>query len=440
MVFRNGHLELSGQFDKDRGYEKSVRDLAWSYTLFLAAVRAKTGQKRAGLAAGRAGKRTPTHLISGTAACHVALPVWGGKAARRETMSSHVTDHANGGPERGNGGKPGKQKFALVLQGGGALGAYEVGAIEYLYESGMECAIVSGASSGAMNAATLAGATGYPPRVLRELWGMLVADRSVPFLPSMIRQFWSMFGVPHMYRPRLDYWNLPTWTYFSSTAPFKKTLEDLLDWDQVRDPEHMRLIVSASGVENGETAYFSNLDPRVRFGPEHVQASGSFPMGFPWTMVRHRAYWDGGLTDNTPLKPVIEHLRGDEPETMPIFMIDVNTSSAPLPANMYEAGLRMLEMFTQNRLKADMNTAHGYTRFISILKLVDEQLPADAPVRKEPGWDEVMNYAQVRQIRMIEMNKPAEESPSDFSRETILRRISAGYDQTRAALEEAPLN
>ena len=170
-----------------------------------------------------------------------------------------------------------------------------------------------------------------------------------------------------------------------------------------------------------------------------MQASGSFPLGFPWTMVRDRAYWDGGLIDNTPLKPVIDNLRGDEPETMPIFMIDVNTSFAPLPTNPYEAAFRMLEMFAQNRLKADLETASSYTRFISILKRVDDQLPPDAPVRKEPGWDEVMSYHHIRHIHMIDMKKPAEDSPGDFSRESILRRISAGYDQTRAALEAMPL-
>jgi len=84
-------------------------------------------------------------------------------------MSTQATDRANGGPEPKNGDRPGKRKFGLVLQGAAALGAYEAGAIEYLYESGMECAIVSGASSGAMNAAALAGAKGYPPQVLREL-------------------------------------------------------------------------------------------------------------------------------------------------------------------------------------------------------------------------------------------------------------------------------
>ncbi len=337
------------------------------------------------------------------------------------------------------GDRPAGKKFGLVLQGGAALGAYEAGAIEYLYESGMECAIVAGASSGAMNAVTLAGARGYPPQVLRQLWEMLTVNPPVPFLPPMIRRTWSMFGVPHMYTPRRDYWNMPGWTHFTDTAPLKKTLEGLLDWDQVRDPDHMRLFVSASGVEDAETAYFSNLDPNQPFQPEHVLASASIPPGFPWTLVRHRAYWDGGLTDNPPLKPVIESLRGDEPETMPIFMIDVHSSSAPQPANMQEVLLRMSEILLHNNLKSDSQTARRYTRFISILKQVDQQLPADAPVRRQEDWDAVMNYALVRQIRMIDMNKQAGESAADFSRETILRRLSAGYDQMRSALEETSL-
>jgi len=354
-------------------------------------------------------------------------------------MSPPVKSGTDGEPQPAGSGKSAKKKFGLVLQGGGALGAYEVGAIEYLYESGMECAIVAGASSGAVNAATIAGAKGYPPQVLRELWGMFAVDPPIPFVPTAIEQQWSMFGVPHMYTPRRDYWNALNWMYYADTSPLQETLEGLLDWDQVRDPEHMRLFVSASGVENAETAYFSNLDPSEPFGAEHVLASGSLPPGFSSTLVRHRAYWDGGLTDNTPLKPVIDNLRGDEPETMPIFMIDVFSSSAPPPANMQEVMLRMFEILLRNNLKSDSETARSYTRFISILKQVNEQLPADAPVRREKDWDAVMNYALVKQMYMIDMKKPAEESAADFSRETILRRISAGYDQTRSALEETPL-
>jgi len=352
-------------------------------------------------------------------------------------MSTKVLPGREVGAEKPTSADRPKKKFGLVLQGGGALGAYEVGAIKYLYKQGMECAIVSGASSGAMNAATLAGAKGYPPDVLEKLWGELMVDPPIPFLPRLIKRSWSMFGVPHMYTPRMDYWKILNWTYVAKTTPLAKTLEELLDWKQLRDPEHMRVIVSASGVENGETKYFSNSDP-APFDVQHVLASGSFPGGFPWTMINDRAFWDGGLTDNTPLKPVIKGLRGDEAATMPIFMIDVFSSSAPRPTNIQEVMLRMFEMFLQNKLKADSDTAKSYTRFINILKQVDQQLPADADVRGDKDWAEVMNYALVSDIRMIDIKKPAEESASDFSRETILRRIKAGYNQTKASLEAIP--
>ncbi len=363
-------------------------------------------------------------------------------------MDTQVTNVVDGG----------SPKFGVVLQGGGALGAYEAGAIDYLYSLGMECAIAAGASAGAMNAATLAGATRYPPRVLRELWERLAVDGLIPFLPKVPTPFvpawaqriWSYYmpspWVPGMYRPRLDYWNLPSWT--SLTKPtLRRTLDDLLDWDQVRDARHMRLIVSASGVETGRIAYFSNISadelpggpeyPAVRFGPEHVQASGSIFPGFPWTVITNRAWWDGGLIDNTPLKPVLDNLRGDEPATMPIFVIDVNSDTALLPGNMVQGAFRLLEMFAANRLRADVDTAGSYTRFITALRQADEQLPPDAAVRQTPEWIESLNYDHVRHIHLISMNKPAQDSPGDFSRASIERRLSAGYDQCRAVLEEA---
>ena len=370
-------------------------------------------------------------------------------------MSTQVTNQAT---ERKNGDKPAKQKFGLVLQGGGALGAYEVGAVEYLYERGMECAIVTGASAGALNAAALAGATQYPPRVLRKLWEKIAVDSPLPFLPEIpvplpqwLTRLWFSYVpsllVPGMYRPRLDVWNLPDWTYVAKPT-MGKTLDALVDWDQIRDPGHMRLTVSASGVEDGMVAYFTNIpadklppEPEyqpVQFGVEHVLASGSFPGGFPWTTIQNRAYWDGGLTDNTPLKPILDNLTEDEAASMPIYMIDVNVAAAPRPGNLYGVSQRMLELLVSNRLRSDLDTATSYTRFISVLKQVDEQLPSDAPLRKEQEWEDVMSYHRVRQISMIDMKKPAEDSAGDFSRESILRRISAGYDQTRAALEAMP--
>ena len=204
-----------------------------------------------------------------------------------------------------NAGGPQKTKIGLVLQGGGALGAYEAGAVRCLYERGMECTIVAGASSGAVNSVTLAAAKTNPPDELEAMWkGFITPDILVP-PPIGPAEHVGALGVPHMYRPRLDYWRLPTWTYAADNTPLRKTLEHL-DWKQVRDPDHMRVFVSASDIENGKTVYFSNLHPKrklpgpeypaVDLGVDHALASGSFPGGFPWTMIDGRAYWDGGIT------------------------------------------------------------------------------------------------------------------------------------------------
>jgi len=326
-----------------------------------------------------------------------------------------------------------KKKIGLVLQGGGALGAYEAGAIECLYEHGMECAIVSGASSGAVNAVMLAAAKDYPPDVLKKMWREFAVDPKLP-LPSPIRHSWSAFGVPHMYQPRLDIWEAQTWTYFANNTPLKETLEQL-DWDQVNDPDHMRVFLSATNVDNGQKQYFSNTDGQ-HLAVEHVLASGSFPGGFPWTVIEGRRWWDGGLAENTPLKPIIEHLKDNEAETMPIYTIDVNTGAGPTPTNLMEVWLRMFEILLQNSMEADMKRAGSYGRFIKVLKEIEKNkyVPEDAEIRNSPDWKKVMDYVHLRHLHVIDMKKPGGDSPSDFAPESIERRLAEGREQMCAHL------
>ena len=284
--------------------------------------------------------------------------------ASAETSVSAKTDSA---------GSPQKTKIGLVLQGGGALGAYEAGAVKCLYDSGMECTIVAGASSGAVNAVTLAAAR-TPAGRARSMWKGS-GPRRFRYAPVGPVQHVGAMAVPHMYRPRLDYWRLPTWTYPADNTPLKETL-GRLDWDQVRDPDHMRVFVSASDIENGKTVYFSNLFPKKKlpgpeypaghFGVEHVLASGSFPGGFPWTVIDGRSYWDGGVTDNTPLHPVIDNLTTAEAQTMPIYVINVNTGAGAIPANLLQVVLREFEMLLQNNLATDTHRAARYVQFISL--------------------------------------------------------------------------
>ena len=384
--------------------------------------------------------------------------------ASEEASVSAITDSA---------GSPQKTKIGLVLQGGGALGAYEAGAVKCLYDSGMECTIVAGASSGGLNAVTLAAAKDYPPDELEAMWkGFKTPDILVP-PPVGPNEHVAAIEVPHMYRPRLDYWKLLTWTYAASTTPLKATLERL-DWDQVRDPDHMRVFVSASDIENGKTVYFSNLFPKmklpgpeypaVHFGVEHALASGSFPGGFPWTVIDGRSYWDGGLTDNTPLHPVIDSLTTAEAETMPIYVINVNTGAGYMPSNLLEVVLREFEMLLQNNLQTDTHRAATYLQFISLLKEVNrilEQKDANrileevkrlssAPsgladllaelleVKGQADWAEAMSYDPVRNVHSVDIMKPAGESPGDFTGETIERRLDYGYRQMRGYLDSLP--
>ena len=122
---------------------------------------------------------------------------------------------------------------------------------------------------GCSESVTLAAAKTYPPDELESMWkGFITPGILVP-PPIGPAEHVGAVAVPHMYRPRLDYWSLPTWTYAADNTPLKKTLERL-DWEQVRDPDHMRVFVSASDIENGKTVYFSNLHPTKKLpGPEY---------------------------------------------------------------------------------------------------------------------------------------------------------------------------
>jgi len=357
----------------------------------------------------------------------------------------------------GSGGSP-QKKFGLVLQGCAALGAYEAGAIKCLYGRGMECTIVAGASSGALNAVKLAAAKN-PPDDVEKMWREFASDAELPPLVPI------KLEVPHMYSARMDYWALPAWTYGAYNTPLKEMLEGL-DWDQVRDPDHMRVFVSASDIENGKTVYFSNIPPgRLppgqpeyldgHFGVQHVLASGSFPGGYPWTVIDGRTYWDGGATDNTPIHPVIDNLTKAEAETLPIYVIDVFTGAGSKPTNLLEVELRFFELLLQNNLETDTKRAQRYARFISLLKdvnkilvqkdakrILDEvkKLPA-APsgledlledllrVKRKKDWGDVMKYDHVQNVHAVDIKKPAEDNPAEYTKQTIERRLQQGCEQ-----------
>src|SRR6516164_6242647 len=120
-------------------------------------------------------------------------------------------------------------EIGLVLQGGGALGAYEYGAITALRELTDEAISkggsvtlnsVTGVSIGAVNAACIVGAANRTDarRRLAALWNDLALE-TPPFWPQTVKRDLALYGLPHFYAPRPDVWAFPSWTYLYNTEP-----------------------------------------------------------------------------------------------------------------------------------------------------------------------------------------------------------------------------
>src|ERR1700694_1374124 len=149
-------------------------------------------------------------------------------------------------------------RTALVLQGGGALGAYELGAARRLYkDEAFAPDVIAGVSIGAIAAVLLARpARGLKPlEALEAFWQKIAVPGLV--LPPPLRQYASVLGNPNFFVPRLDYFALPTWTNIYDTAPLRHTLEQLVDLDALADRNLAPgLLVSATDVEAGQIKYF----------------------------------------------------------------------------------------------------------------------------------------------------------------------------------------
>jgi NTE family protein len=335
------------------------------------------------------------------------------------------------------------QLTVLVLQGGGALGAYQAGAYEALATTGREPDWVAGISIGAINSALLAG-NPAEQRVarLREFWQRITAN--VPptvwagtdgplrsWANEWAAAWGAAFGLPHFFEPRvLEAW-WPSATdapSFYDTAPLRETLLDLVDFDRINDGP-MRLSVGAVDVESGNFIYFDNR--RQRLGPEHVMASGALPPGFPAVVIDGRVYWDGGLVSNTPLRHVAENLDG---RAATIFQVDLFSARGRVPRTLAEVVDRDKDIRYSSRTRAltDMlrerhemrRSLHDLAALLPGGKRSDRRvtqllrrLGADAP---DPT---------ITLIHLIHRHKGSETQARDyeFSRASMQEHWSAGH-------------
>jgi predicted acylesterase/phospholipase RssA len=265
-------------------------------------------------------------------------------------------------------------EIGLVLQGGGALGAYEYGAITALLELIDEAAgkghavslkAVTGVSIGAINAACVVGAATRTDarRRLASLWNDLVLETPM-FWPRQARRDLALYGLPNFYSLRADVLSFSRWTHVYDTRPLLPTLMRHVDFAELNASD-TAFVVTAVDVESGVLKRFSNkkLDKteRTTIEPQHVLASGSLPPQFPWTEITEgkdaRRYWDGGIVDNTPLTDAIDAFSVDKDVRRLLVVMNLFPQAAPLPKTLFEVTERIDELRFGNRMHQDTKTA-----------------------------------------------------------------------------------
>ncbi|TWI43796.1 patatin-like phospholipase [Pseudoduganella flava] len=338
-----------------------------------------------------------------------------------------------------------KKPMALILQGGGALGAFEYGVVTALLEDGWTPTAVTGVSIGAINAASIAGAKdGDIAASMRRMWQAITLP-TVPWLPASKQANLSLLGNPNFWLSRTDYWRLPYWNSCCTTAPMLGTLAAHLDFDQLNDPKHIRFGVTATSLYTGGQTTFSNhvakgahtdggqhKAVRATLTPSHIVASGSLPPGFPATRIDGTDYWDGGLFSNTPIDALLNLLEPHEIDTLPIFVVDLfPTEGQPSPVTLQEVQTRATALQYQNRFWAQYGGNAKLEGFLAMLDKL-ESATAGTAVADMPAYDWLMRLRALKNLHVIASTPAAAGGDHDFSEYGVRSRYEAG----RAAAQQ----
>lgn len=331
------------------------------------------------------------------------------------------------------------QNIALLLQGGGALGAYELGVLRHMNEQHMlPPRLVAGVSIGAVNAAVLVGARSADPlTTLETLWKKLTVP-TLPFAPQVVEQNLALFGNPHMSTMRHDYWNMSQWQSIYSPEPLKALLHELVDFDKLNaSPTILQL--SAVQLESGEIEIFSNRNGQT-IGVDEVIASLSIPPMFPPVDIRGKHYWDGGLFDNAPLGAMIDALPDDDHTRF--IIVNLFPLRGTVPQNLTQVQDRMLDIIFSNKVLGDVDRMADYTALAELGQALDKSLPANSAIRKLSGFKDIVKLRMFERPLVIPDEQASPRPPEDmgttldFSAQTIARRIDAGYRDARRVLAD----
>ena len=337
-------------------------------------------------------------------------------------------------------------RTVLVLQGGGALGAYQAGTYEGMGEQGIAPDWVTGVSIGAINGALIAG---NPAQLrlkrLREFWDRVSsgvpltgltqfhADRIAVNRLSALAAL--VFGVPGFFTPRvppallaLD--GTPQALSVYDTSPLRQTLEELVDFDYLNCEERVRLSVGSVNVQTGNSIYFDNAERKL--GPEHIMASGALPPGLPPVTIEGEQYWDGGIVSNSPLSYVLD----DSPDLSALILqVDLFSAKGELPINLDQVLEREKDIRYSSKTRFNTKRVQELENLRRALGRLMKKMPAE--LHDDPDYRLLQPAAEERRHIVIThlINRRLKDATSfkdyEFSRATVRELWNAGLEDVR---------
>lgn len=340
-------------------------------------------------------------------------------------------------------------QVVLVFQGGGALGAYQVGVYQAMHETGIEPDWVIGTSIGAINGTIIAG--NHPRERMAKLerfWGLVQNQRAGDF-GAWWRGLGNAFsnldicarGVEGFFLPNPEAaWGMHSplgveRAAFYSTGPLAATLAELIDFDCV-NAKHTRLTLGAVNVASGEMRYFDSRHSALC--ATHVMASGALPPAFPAIRIDGEPYWDGGVYSNTPIEVVLD----DRPRRDSlIFAANMWHPRGPEPETIWQVLGRHKDIQYASRAKSHISRQQQIHRMRHIIRDLGAHIPEQK--RNAPAVQELLAYGCATVMHVVPLLAPRLEGEDhtkdiDFTPAGVQARRQAGYADMRRALARAP--
>jgi NTE family protein len=316
----------------------------------------------------------------------------------------------------------GFERVAVVLSGGGALGAYQAGALAALDNAGFQPHWVAGTSTGAFNAAIVAG---NAPRQrisqLRNFWRRLAAFAAKEPPPSILgRAFRRLSGLHRDLvigeRPFAE----AAWQALPAidTGKLRSLLAEVIDFPRINSGK-VRLSLGAVHLTTGTEIIFDN--DRHIIAPEHVLASAALPAGLAPVTIDGELYGNGGVIAVTPLPALLDSA---SPADTLCFVIDCCDPSSPGSPGLSRASQQI----------AAYRRRHDLRRIIGVL---GDKIPAE--LQRDPeirGCLAQGSRATMNLVHLVHESDAADlvGKVADFSPAAMARRWRAGERDMVASL------